>query len=686
MATPITIKENGLAAYFEVSDAGKLLLLGILDENAPAPEIADKEKNNYDAVEVATTGLSARYLHKALNFGCTGTLVYKNHEGLTDVLGKHYIFHLTSPQLAVDLHYIFVTGTKTIRSWSVATNISDTDIGLEYLSSFAITGLADSRAERVDEDWRLMTPHNGWCREFDWSDLSLGELGYHYKLAQATNKISASNTGTWSTKEYLPGGCLYNTKKQTALLWQIESNSSWSWEISDITALLYLRLAGPSEMYNDWWKNLKPGDSFESVHAALSFGCDFNDALAHMTAYRRRIAFRVASDRHHPVIFNDYMGCLNADPTTEKLIPQIDAAAEAGCEIFCIDAGWYADKSGWWGTIGSYVESPERFPGGFAEVFDYIRSKGMRPGLWVEPEDIGIVNHDVDTLDDDCFFMRHGKRVIFRQRYQLDMRHPKVRARLTDIVDRLVRDYGIAYFKFDYNIDPGVGTECHSDSYGDGLFEHSRAIITWIDEIMEKHPDLIIENCSSGGMRMDYLQLQHYSVQSLTDNWANKNIVQIAAAAPTGVLPEQACVWCLPRPEFSAAEIASTLVNAMFRRIHLSGGTAKLDEKQKAVLHDGIRVYKETRHLVDKLTPFYPLGIPSASSSATIHCVGFRDNGTCFLTLTNLGDLKEIAVPLDFMPKSVDILYPSLPFSYRIGHNSVIVKLKKNEAVVLKVN
>ena len=185
-------------------------------------------------------------------------------------------------------------------------------------------------------------------------------------------------------------------------------------------------------------------------------------------------------------------------------------------------------------------------------------------------------------------------------------------------------------------------------------------------------------------MRADYVQLQHYSVQSLTDVWENRFLVQLAAAAPTGVLPEQGCVWCLPRVEDTPAEIASTLVNAMFRRIHLSGATAKLDEKQKAVLYEGIRLYKETRHLVDKLTPFYPLGIPSAASSAKVHCVGFRNEEKCFITITNLGDSTDVKIPLPFMPKSAKVLYPADACPVRLGHNAIFAAMKK-QAVVIEI-
>ena len=310
----------------------------------------------------------------------------------------------------------------------------------------------------------------------------------------------------------------------------------------------------------------------------------------------------------------------------------------------------------------------------------------MRPGLWIEPEDIGVGSNCLDKFDDDCFFIRHGKRVQDRGRYQFDMRNSKVRQHLTDIIDRLVADYGVEYFKFDYNIDAGVGTERNCDSFGDGLFENGLALLSWVDELQAKYPNLIIENCSSGGMRADYLQLQHYSVQSISDAWRNCFTIGLSAASPTCVLPEQACVWGLPQKHFSLYEIASTMVNAMFRRIHLSGETAWLSDEQKAVLYEGIKVYKDTRHLVDKLIPFYPLGIPSGAKSATVHAVGFRNNDNCFITVTNVGNKSKIDIPLDFTPNKAKILYPTtIPCELSLAESRVIVELDKNQAVVIEI-
>ncbi len=80
-----------------------------------------------------------------------------------------------------------------------------------------------------------------------------------------------------------------------------------------------------------------------------------------------------------------------------------------------------------------------------------------------------------------------------------------------------VLKYGVGYIKVDYNIDGGLGTEVDADSFGDGLLAHNRAYMDFIDEVTAKYPDLILENCSSGGMRMEYMSLAHSHIQSTSD-------------------------------------------------------------------------------------------------------------------------------------------------------------------------
>lgn len=143
-------------------------------------------------------------------------------------------------------------------------------------------------------------------------------------------------------------------------------------------------------MENGWWKNLKPGDTFETV--PVGFGVadgSLNEAMAELTKYRRAIRRENDDDKKLNIVFNDYMNCLMGDPieSTEKEI--IDKAAEMGCEYYCMDAGWY-DKGYWWDRVGEWKESPERFPNGMKSVCDYAKSKGLVMGLWLEIEVMGV--------------------------------------------------------------------------------------------------------------------------------------------------------------------------------------------------------------------------------------------------------------------------------------------------------
>ena len=589
------------------------------------------------------------------------------HTGSSSVASLQYVSHrfdeekkklefvLQDDKMQVTVHYQFYEGVAGLRSWTEVENIGKETIGLEYVSSFSYTGFDDG-VETPSENIHVLIPHNAWKRELHWKEYSLRDFGLEHNGEFSTKRISLSNTGTWSTKEYLPMGGIVHQTKNSAYLWQIENNGSWQWEISDIADMLYLKLSGPTEQENCWYKELEPGKSFVSAKAAIMVGEDIQKALDEMTAYRRRIVRVNPTDCKLPVIFNDYMNCLWANPTTEKMIPVIDKAAQTGAEYYCMDAGWYADGT-WWETVGEWQPCDWRFPGGIKEVFDYIKNKGMIPGIWLEIEVMGINCPLAQEWEDECFFMRHGKRVIDHGRYILDFRNKKVRDFATAVMDRVIGEYGVGYVKTDYNVDGGVGTEVDADSFGDGLLEHNRAFLSWERELVEKYPDLVIENCASGGLRMDYAMLGHRSIQSLSDQSDYKNIAVIAANAATAVLPEQAAVWSYPLASGDENEAAFNMANAMLNRIHLSGEIANWSEKQFQDVKEGVACYKEIREAISKAVAYFPLGINQYG--AGFLCTGYRSPEKNYMTVWRLNAEEEtVSIPVSGV-SSAEIIYPS---------------------------
>ena len=686
----IQIFENGINVVFEITDEKMVKLLHFsalpFDESAMTSRTGNA---GFSLVELQVSGIDRpgeRHGNKYIITAPGYRLEYKDFKDTNNSLGRKLEIICFDEETGLETvsHMQFYTGTRAVRVWTDVNNCGTENWTLEYVSSFSLTGIEKEGLLPQDEKMRVGICHNSWQRELQWQFYSLEQAGLGQsqptEWQHSSKVLGVTNVGNWSSKEYIPMGYLENTEVGGAMMWQIEHNGSWHWEISDREGHLYLQLSGPSEIESHWSKNLKPGESFKSVYCGVcAVNGGFDEAVTEMTKYRRLIRRKNHDNAKLPVIFNDYMNCLWADPTTEKELPLIDAAAEVGCEYFCIDAGWYADDV-WWDWVGEWQESRKRFPNGLREVTDYIRKKGMIPGVWLEIEAMGIKCPMADKLPDEWFFVRHGKRVFDRSRYQLDFRVPAVRDHCDAVVDRLINEYGVGYIKMDYNIEPGIGTENYAESFGDGLLEHERAYLAWLDGVFERHPKLIVENCSSGGLRMDYALLSRCSIQSTSDQDDYRRYATIAANAPSAVCPEQAAVWSYPLETGDREEVVFNMVNAMLLRVHQSGHLARLETERKALVKEGIEVYKSIRGDIANGFPFYPLRLSKFSDNWS--ALGLRCDGRIYLAVWHREGSGNCVIPIksDFNDVKVSCIYPSYneeKFAYNPNNRTLSLRLSR---------
>ncbi|MBQ9744550.1 MAG: alpha-galactosidase [Clostridia bacterium] len=680
----LDFSQNGISLKIDILDNG-----GVILKDFSASYTEDNRKTDprfCNIAEIHINGKNPDDHHFAKHTGGseTYTLKYSSHRYYENSLGNKLEFVLSNDSIEATVHYQLYSGISTVRAWTEVKNISSLPVGLEYVASFSYTGF-DTGSKNVQDKIRVLIPHNTWCREADWREYTLSQLGYEKTTEFSGKRISVHNTGSFSCKEFLPMGAVMNMESKNMYLWQIENNGSWQWEISDIDNMLYMKLSGPTEQENGWYKELMPGEVFESVKVAIALGTDFNSALEALTQYRRKIVRKKTTDYTLPVIFNDYMNCLMGDPTEDKVLPIIDIASELGAEYFCIDAGWYADGT-WWDSVGEWMPSTWRFPRGLQYLLNRIREKGMIPGLWLEIEVMGINCPLVKNLPDSFFFMRHGKRVIDHGRYQLDFRNPEVRKFATGVIDRLVTEYGVGYIKNDYNIEIGCGTEQNADSFGDGLLSHNRAYLSWLDEIHEKYPSLVWENCSSGGMRMEYASLTHADIQSVSDQTDYRHNAKVASACATAVLPEQGAIWSYPKTGDTKNAFVMNMVNSMLKRIHLSGQVYGWTPEETELVKDAIRVYKNIRSVIPKSIPFYPLGIPQYDGEFL--CEAYKFEGSVHMAVWRMEtDCDTVTIPLNKKIRDAKILYPLNNNSeIKITENTVTVKLyEKLTASVFKL-
>lgn len=649
---------------------------------------SDKLSKCARLVELQANGFDQN-AHHGNNYAGTnpaGLLRYKSHRSSTTRHGRYLEIKQIGGGLSVTSCFQFLRKLSAFRCWTIIKNVGTETVTIEYVSSFAIKGVSQGGVESWDTKMRLHVPDNSWCGECQWRSGKLKDFGLsrctssRHQNGYSMKRVTGGNQGSWSCSESLPMGALENKETNRTLLWQIEHNGSWHWEITDTADELGLLVSGPTYREGLWSRKLRATEVFESVPVTVvDTDGDLETGLQTLTK-ARRLQRREHKDLETlPVIFNDYMNCLSGDPTAEKLIPVINKAAEVGSEYFVIDAGWYAEiGESWWNAVGLWQPSQSRFPDGLNSVLDLIREKGMTPGLWLEIEVMGIRCPLASQLPDSWFFQRNRQRTFDNGRYQLDFRNPKVRAHAHRIISRLIAEFGIGYIKMDYNINAGPGTDWKADSPGDGLLEHNRAYLRWIEEVFDAHPGLIIENCGSGGLRMDYAQLSVHNLQSVTDQTDYRLNAVIAAASPSAVTPEQSAIWSYPLKDSDSEETIFNMINTILLRIHQSGRVDEVSNTNLNLIREGISLHKSIRKHLRKGLPFWPLGLPKFGAGWA--ALGLDCDHTAYLAVWRLDGKnrhQDIPLPSAWAKGKVEIIYPKTAVNSPVNAKSFGVTLNR---------
>ena len=626
--------------------------------------------------EVRTAGEGTKQHKTSKHSICTYVgyrLQYRTHEASSD--GQKSTFEVTTSDPLTSLKlvtkYEVYKGSSVLRSTVTIYNNSSKEVTILQLSSFVLGGLS-IKSEKWWDDYVLSIPRNSMFREAQWTDHSLPSVGVDdagfYELHEgheaSCGTCVISNHGSFSTEGHLPMGMLKSKDGKQTWLWQIENNGSWRWEVGDWRDSLYVAASGPTDADHQWSKVLAPNESFTSVPVAICHVADGPDAaFTELNRYRRCIRRKHKDNERLPNIFNDYMNCLMGDPDEEKVSALIEPVVKAGAEYFVIDCGWYADDSNWWDDVGEWKPSRKRFPSGFKTLLGKIRAAGLIPGVWIEREVVGHRSVVGSKLPDDCFLQRNGQRILERGRYSLDFRNLISRRHMDSIIDGLVLSYGVGYFKFDYNIDVTQGTDVGAtgSGSGEGFFEHNRAYLTWVGNLFDRFPDLVIENCSSGGQRMDYAMLAVHSLQSTSDQQDPVRYAANAAALPTAVTPEQSATWAYPQPGWDDETNAMTVVNSLLGRIHLSGRLDRLSAEQLGLITEGMSLYKTIRTDLATSSPFWPLGLPGWHDDWV--ALGMKATKNCYLSVWRRGGPESYELPMmGFKGQQnlqVDLLYPN---------------------------
>ena len=635
--------------------------------------------NGLPLSEIQLAGEARPSVNDNLCIGSGGaeTLKYLSRE----ICGERLQITERNDKIEVQTVFTAYSDTNGVAVEKSIKNISCGAIKIETAASLVLCGAGvGATIENAAKTYfyKFVQSHHAECQP---RRISLFDFGFFQSYARNFKKLSRANIGSWSTKEELPQGIVENAQTGEFCMFQIESNHNWYYELSAVGEAFYLALCGNSSPAHRYLKTLSPGETYACARVAACYGKSLNETIGEMTKYRRHIAGNCAADNRLPVIFNEYMHLSWDSPSEEKTRLYAPKIAESGAEYYVIDCGWHDDmEDGVWvyPYMGRWKESRRNFPHGVRATTDYIRSLGMKAGLWIEPEIVGEKCEEMLAYyGDDCFLKRNGEPICIGGKYILDFRAEKVRAYLTETIRRMAEDYGADYIKLDYNVDSG---------FVDGDFEtERRAYLAWADEMRKRFENVLFETCSSGGMRMDYETLKHFSIVSTSDQIRDFLYPYIAGNVLSAVLPEQAAVWSYPvsgEKSVTAEKTVLNMVNALLGRMHLASDLRKLSAENFALVQEGVAYSKKLAEIKKSAMPYFPLGFTDFSKD-TVAC-GLKTNengaGKLYLAVWVLRGNKKVVVPVGGA-KSASVAYPkNLPTAFELSGGKLTAEFSESDS------
>ena len=205
----------------------------------------------------------------------------------------------------------------------------------------------------------------------------------------------------------------------------------------------------------------------------------------------------------------------------------------------------------------------------------------------------------VDGPEWDDMHLKDNGHVIQtgRIRHFWDFRNPEAVRYLRKKVIGFLRENEISYLKVDYN--GSIGSSCDgAESPGEGLRAQMEAVLGFFREIRRELPDLVIENCASGGHRLEPSMIRETAMSSFSDAHECAEIPYIAAGLHALVLPRQSQIWAVISPDLSLKEIRYRLASALLGRMCLSGDITKLSGEQWDEVKKACAFYESVKDII----------------------------------------------------------------------------------------
>ncbi|BBA96263.1 hypothetical protein RVR_1478 [Actinacidiphila reveromycinica] len=506
-------------------------------------------------------------------------------------------------------------GEPCVEIETSATNGTDRPLTLQLLGSFCLDGIP---AAGAPADTVVHRVRGGWSSEGALTSQDLHALGLEGWPREALRVERYGQLGTMPVRGHAP--CVVVEDRGAGAVWGAVLCWPGSWQIELYRRGGALSVAGglADGDAGHWRRTLEPGETFTAPRAWLTTdvlrgpepgeeeaspdrgaggeprgGPDALHRHAVDGCFRRLVAMQDArgprdraTEYELPAVVNEFATTWGR-PTHDRMVEMAERLAGTPVKYLVVDAGWYAGGHGDWDRVKA-----DAFPDGLAATAKAVHEHGMVLGLWVEAETCD--EHSTAFSLTDHLLHRDGVPVTAGQRRFWDLRQPRTAALLLDRIASLVTDHGIGYLKIDYNEPLGAGCD-GAESPGEGLRRQVAATLDFYAALRARLPDVVVENCASGGHRLEPATMSVSDVASFSDAMEGVHLPIVAADTNRLVPGARSLVWAVPRTGDTPRELVYKLASGLLGRFCLSGDFLELDAEQWRLTAEALDVYGRAR-------------------------------------------------------------------------------------------
>lgn len=388
---------------------------------------------------------------------------------------------------------------------------------------------------------------------------------------------------------------------------------------------------------------LATGECLYTPEAAMAYSAEGLAALSHIyhEMIRNHVCRGIYKNARRPVLVNNWEATY-FHFTGEKILKLAEQAAELGVEMLVLDDGWFGKRDDDNSGLGDWTVNEKKLGGTLSELVEKINARGLKFGIWIEPE---MVNEDSSLYrahPDWAFRIPGRDPVRCRNQLVLDFSRKEVVDHVFRQIAAVIDSANVEYIKMDMNrsiCDVYTGlAERGYQNYGKVMHGYVLGVYDFLERLVRRYPHILIEGCSGGGGRFDGGMLYYTPQIWCSDDTDAIERIRIQHGTSFGypISAVGSHVSAVPNHQTGrSTKLRTRGIVAMAGTFGYELDLELLTETEKEEVKQQIRDYKNYWELINQGT-YYRLHDPGTDRETAAWCFVSRDQTEMLLNVVSL--------------------------------------------------